>query len=311
VATLVAVVPFGTNFEAATRRHGPDARLAADFAYDLLNSAPPYGILFTYGDNDTFPLWWAQEVAGVRRDVLVVCLALAETDWYKRQLREWPIRDFDEASAPEIWKGLNPVKPTHPAHSLTDQQIETMQAVLLPEDVAIQIGPIRHVLRKGTPVYSRDFVVLRILQDNLGKRPIVWSMTTGGEFYGLEPYLLQKGLVMELQSAPVDTTLPTVDNHRILGVALDIPTTERLVNETYRYAGLTGRKNLRLEPTAAGVANNLAFPIAQLAYAYEGRGLRAKALETMERAAGISTNPMMARALQAMLASPAGDTAQR
>jgi len=61
----VALVPFALNFREADRGHGPDARLPGDFAYDLLNSVPPYGILFTYGDNDTFPLWWAQEVGGI------------------------------------------------------------------------------------------------------------------------------------------------------------------------------------------------------------------------------------------------------
>ena len=85
---LAGAVPLTLNWSAASRRHGADARLAADFAYDLLNSVPPYGILFTYGDNDTFPLWWAQEVAGIRQDVTVVCLALANTDWYMRQLRD-------------------------------------------------------------------------------------------------------------------------------------------------------------------------------------------------------------------------------
>src|SRR5690606_3390793 len=80
-AFLVAAVPIGLNWQQASRRHGPDAELAADFAYNLLNTAPPYGVLFTYGDNDTFPLWWAQEVEGIRRDVTIVCLALANTDW--------------------------------------------------------------------------------------------------------------------------------------------------------------------------------------------------------------------------------------
>ena len=305
---LVALVPFAANHDAAGRRHGADATLAADFAYNLLNSVPPYGILFTYGDNDTFPLWWAQEVAGIRQDVLVVCLALAETDWYKRQLRDFPVRPFDEAAAPAIWKGLNPVAPTHRPHSLTDEQIAQAQGVLLPQDVTLQIGPIRHVLARGTPVYSRDFAVLRILQDNVGKRPVAWSMTTGSEFLGLDAYLVQKGLVMELQTALPDTTRPELDNHRILGSPLDVPATERLVWETYRYARLLDGITRPLEPTGAGVANNLSLPFAQLAYAYESRANGDKAMENLTRAAALSSNPNLKRALMTMMAAPTGDS---
>ena len=116
-------MPLALNWSKASRRHGPDARLAADFAYDLLNSAPPYGILFTYGDNDTFPLWWAQEVAGIRQDVTVVCLALANTDWYMRQLRDNPVRPVDPAQVPHALARLDPRAAPRPLHGMTDSMI--------------------------------------------------------------------------------------------------------------------------------------------------------------------------------------------
>jgi hypothetical protein len=300
----VALLPAAANVSAASRRHGPDARLAADFAYDLLNSVPPYGVLFTYGDNDTFPLWWAQEVEGIRRDVTIVCLALANTPWYARQLRDGTVPPFDESTAPPIWQGRAAARPDWPTLPMTDAEIEAAYPRQLGEAVSVNFGPYRRTYAAGTVFYTSDFVAARVVQQNLGRRPVAWSVTTGRNFLSLDPYLVQKGLVFELQPSEPDSLAPGIDRQRLAGALLDVPTTDRLVWETYRYAGLRTATSRDLEITSRSFASTLALPPTQLAYAYQAAGDESRMVRNLELAFELSPNPALASALSQVRMRP-------
>lgn len=82
---LAAPVIMGSQNWDDHNRHGRFT--ARDFAKNYLNSCAPNAILFTNGDNDTFPLWYVQDVERYRTDVRVVNLSLLNTDWYIEQMR--------------------------------------------------------------------------------------------------------------------------------------------------------------------------------------------------------------------------------
>ncbi|MEK6687878.1 MAG: DUF2723 domain-containing protein [Gemmatimonadota bacterium] len=293
----LAVVPFLLNFSAASRRHGADTTLAADFAYNLLNSVPPNGILFTYGDNDTFPLWWAQEVQGIRPDVTVVCLALAETQWYMQQLRDNPSRPFDPALAPAIWRALAAARPEWPAHTMTDAEIESAQPQRLPSAVRLRYGPHEVTLPAGTALYGKDFVSIRILQQNFGRRPVAWSITAAGSFYGLDDRVVQEGLAIRVLETPPDSTDDRYDFHRVMGVPLDRTMTDSLLFGAYQYGRLLELGPDRLESTALSMSATLGVPFTQMAIAAEERGDNEAAVRYYTAAVALSTNPTIRGAL--------------
>src|SRR6058998_1215209 len=106
---LPALVPLAANRLTAPR---DGETLARDYARDLLQSVDPYAILVTAGDNDTFPLWYAQEVEGVRKDVSVLVTSLANTGWYLRQLQRRAPATFDPEAAPAWYRARRWPRPT-------------------------------------------------------------------------------------------------------------------------------------------------------------------------------------------------------
>jgi len=237
---LIALIPLFGNRLTASRAGETVAR---DFARDLLESVDPYALIITSGDNDTFPLWHAQEAQGIRRDVSVLVMTLANTNWYLTQLQRRPPAPFPGVPAPtQPWMSRYYLGAPGGSDSLPPY-------VLVEHPVQGDVGPIRvsldpQVLRR--PYLERaELAVLQMIKDQVGKRPIYFSSSTGNiaDQLGLTPYLVSEGLVRRLMPAPV------VANDSIRFVEgrgfLNVPRTRKLVFEVYRGGTAAARKRPR------------------------------------------------------------------
>ncbi len=234
LAALLLLLPV-LNMAVQYREHDRSREfIALDYGVNFLNSVEDNAIIFTNGDNDTYPLWYAQAVKdghateyhhqgtdefpssasrdaiaramdyknkqlkGIRKDVTIANLSLLNTSWYIRQLRE-------REGVIINW---------------TDEQINALddrsggfQEILWQDAVKYDFGDPDKVMnftidylanaRQGEesgafyPLRGSDFSVIQIVKDNLGKRPIYFAVTCES-YVGFDDYLRNEGMVSRL-----------------------------------------------------------------------------------------------------------------
>jgi tetratricopeptide (TPR) repeat protein len=230
-------LPITQNWSDATRKGD---YIPFDYAYNLLMTCERDGVLFTNGDNDTFPLWALQEAYGIRKDVRIVNLSLVNTDWYIKQL-----------------KHLEPKVPV----SYTDDQIVALKHMLNPIE-----NPTRYRLpnadievtlpgrRELNALRVQDQMVVNIVDANKWKKPVYFAVTVSDDnLMGLGPYLKMQGLAYRVMPFAVSEA-----------DRLDLPRTVHLLDNVYRFRGL-GDGKAQLNDTSDKLLSNYAASYIQIA----------------------------------------------
>ncbi len=182
--------------------------VAWDYSYNILQTCEKDALIFTNGDNDTFPLWYLQDVEGVRRDVRIVNLSLVNTDWYIKQLKNYmphgakkvPI-SFSDAQInrlqPMIWEPRKleiPVsQEVYKKFGITDTAITNKGKISFTMSNTITFGQTK-------AIKVQDIMVRDIIMTNKWERPIYFAVTVSPDSkIGLDDYLWMDGLAWRLK----------------------------------------------------------------------------------------------------------------
>jgi hypothetical protein len=242
---LLAFVPLGLNWTWASRAGDYATR---DWAYNLLMSVEPYGVIFTNGDNDTFPLWYVQEVEGIRQDVTVVVGQYLYTTWYPRQIQEITSPGRQRPFLPEQGEGIYeaPARPPqNPAIRLAPDEMDRVVGGRSSGPLTLPLGEVAVQYPAGTQLDRGDQMTLALIYDSLDERPIYFATPSGilGKL-GLRPWAVRHGLAAKLVPRDLDTTQdPNLvrTSEAVGGEWFDVERSLRLVQDVYSYRGFRDR----------------------------------------------------------------------
>jgi hypothetical protein len=311
----IAFVPLVGNWSAASHRHRTATR---DIAADMLNSVEPYGVLITVGDNDTFPLWYAQDVEGIRRDVVVVNTSLLNTQWYGRQLITRPVYPYDAKRGPAIYAAQPWRMPAQGPWHMTVAQADAVPDYFeLAGPVTFHAGELRATIDPARLEYGvlqrADALVLRMIQDSWPGRPIYFARSAVGypRELGLENNVLTQGLASKLFVPPAK---PSADTVFVQGDGwMDLARTHALWRRVFRAPGSLTREGRWVDGASVSLPALYVYTGDELAGALRALGRAADAqavFGTTLRVAHATGLDDLARAVVRDSAwVPAGDSA--
>jgi hypothetical protein len=298
---VLAFVPLLLNWSYASRAGDYAAR---DWAYNLLMSVEPYGVLFTNGDNDTFPLWYLQEVEGIRKDVTVLVWSYLNTPWYVKQMRELttpcetpgaaerdPTRNLCQRvyhAPPGADVYANAHYPTKSILPYTDAQIDQITGVgyiKLGQNVTFEDRGIRTEYPAGTVLPAANQFILAIIKQAWGDRPIYFASTTNAHRQlGLAKYTPRQGVAFklmtpdELKQPGIVAMSPQDPYTAIYGDYVDVPRTQKLISEVFRYRDLVHRPHW-VDDATRGIPTYYGYAYMALAQARQQLGTAQKLVQ--------------------------------
>jgi len=218
VAIIILLMPVDTLTYHYRTHDRTDDYAPTDYAYNILNSCDQDGIIFTNGDNDTFPLWYLQEVEGVRTDIRVINLSLLNTDWYIMQLRDQmnvPINLTDEQILWKEFERRGQIKYYRPEKPFYDQVRGQNRYLTNYQDAST-----------GKIIRVQDQMIELIVLANKWKYPIYFSTSVPESSRGaVKDYTLRKAMALQVMPEKPQVNIDPVK-------------TRELIYNVYRYRGI-------------------------------------------------------------------------
>lgn len=321
-AASILLVPVNMGYQNWDDHDRSGRRIGIDMAKNFLGSLDPNAVLFCNGDNDTYPLWYAQNVEGFRTDVRIINQSLLPTDWYssilldkvydsdplpltltKEDLQtgsfeggveiqaEDGVVDLASAVKQVLTENRKGVDRNYFKAKVVSFPVNRLEAIknckIAAKDTFAVEGKVQFKLGSGY-ISKGDLLLFDLISENSRtgwKRPIYFTSVSGYDFYDLNDYLQLEGLVYKF--VPIKGGSSQRQPQRVADYQL-----YKNLTKTYKYCGMKEKKNFYLDDKAAYVPGDLQQMAMLLARTYLGKISQYNQYKDQIKKLGIGSAPI-------------------